>query len=244
MSDENSQALWYDRQAYKFAAYAICHQFNTPAFERDIRVYLGFLGMPTGSRILEVGAGVGQFTVPLQKHGYPVVAVDISLGSLRCLRTVASQFSQQSHVVCSNVFNLPFRSAFDAAFCVNLLHHVSDPVRAIKEISECVKPGGRVVFIEPNVLNPFQCVFTLLRLDWRVEQGFWRSTEWNLRRWFHQAGLNTVQLGRHGLLPGWLGNRLPVIFQANDFAVQLPVMRWFCSILLVRGNRSGVLERV
>ncbi len=50
-----------------------------------------------------------------------------------------------------NAMNLDFRDGqLKAIFLVSVLHHIPDPARFLAEAERCLKPGGRLVMIEPN----------------------------------------------------------------------------------------------
>jgi SAM-dependent methyltransferase len=59
----------------------------------------------------------------------------------------------------ADLLQLPFESmTFDLAWCSYVLHHISDPVDAARELRRVVRPGGRVVVREtglPLRLLPF-----------------------------------------------------------------------------------------
>ena len=58
---------------------------------------------------------------------------------------------------------MPFRNAsLRGVAMVNVLHHVPDVRRLFEEASRCLKPGGRVVAIEPWVSSWSRLVYTRL----------------------------------------------------------------------------------
>jgi len=45
---------------------------------------------------------------------------------------------------------MPFKdSCIDAFFMINVFHHIKNPNKFLNEISRCLKPGGKIVMIEP-----------------------------------------------------------------------------------------------
>ena len=53
-----------------------------------------------------------------------------------------------------NAEHLPYADAsFDAVYGSSVLHHL-DLDRALAEVLRVLRPGGRCVFTEPNILNP------------------------------------------------------------------------------------------
>jgi len=50
-----------------------------------------------------------------------------------------------------NAMNLDFRDEqLKAIYLIGVLHHISDPARFLAEAQRCLKPGGRLVIIDPN----------------------------------------------------------------------------------------------
>lgn len=107
---------------------------------------------PAGSRVLEVGCGVGGQTVLLAERspGAEFVSIDLSPTSLdiaqayvdgRALSNV--QFRQ------ADIMSLPFENgSFDHVFVCFVLEHVPDPVSALIELRRVVRGGGSVTVIE------------------------------------------------------------------------------------------------
>lgn len=108
---------------------------------------------PAGSRVLEVGCGVGAQTVHLvaASPGALLVAVDISETSLAQARTrVAAQFPYtQVEWHRADLFDLPFADAeFDHVFLCFVLEHLRDPERALAALRRVLRPGGTITVIE------------------------------------------------------------------------------------------------
>jgi ubiquinone/menaquinone biosynthesis C-methylase UbiE len=85
--------------------------------------------------ILDLGAGTGRFTKPLQGRGVKVVGIDISNKMLCKARERGT-----SNLVNGDVLELPFKdSKFDACLSVHLLHLIKDWTRALKEVARVSK---------------------------------------------------------------------------------------------------------
>ena len=107
---------------------------------------------PSGSRILEVGCGIGAQTVILARNspGAAITAVDISPESLTEAqkKTVSLGITHVTFLQ-ADIFNLPFEEAsFDHVFVCFVLEHLSDPVEALHCLKNKIKPGGSITVIE------------------------------------------------------------------------------------------------
>ena len=106
-----------------------------------------------GQRALEVGCGTGIFLQVAARTGASIVALDLSADLLAQARArVASEGKVRLSL--GNAEQMPFRDgSFDAAYGSSILHHLNIDT-ALAEVNRVLRPGGRIVFTEPNILNP------------------------------------------------------------------------------------------
>lgn len=113
----------------------------------DRRAHFLSSGFLAGDRVLEIGAGTGEFTRRLSGQGLKLVACDLSFDLLR-------QISAPVPKVVADAEHLPFRTgAFQGAIGSSILHHL-DVKASISELLRVLAPGGQFRFAEPNLLNP------------------------------------------------------------------------------------------
>ncbi|MEU0297910.1 methyltransferase domain-containing protein [Streptomyces sp. NPDC006175] len=108
---------------------------------------------PAGSRVLELGCGVGAQTGHLlhSSPGAQIVAVDQSEESLAQARIHVASIAPEALVEWhrADVFDLPFADAeFDHVFVCFVLEHLADPRRALAGLRRVLRPGGTITVIE------------------------------------------------------------------------------------------------
>ncbi|MGH3440594.1 MAG: class I SAM-dependent methyltransferase, partial [Nitriliruptorales bacterium] len=99
-------------------------------------------------RILDVGCGTGFLGLGLLASGRATElhAVDISEGMLERARSNADTLGVRARLVRASATRLPFPdAAFDAVVTRGVLHHLHDPVGALREWRRVVRPGGPVL---------------------------------------------------------------------------------------------------
>jgi 2-polyprenyl-3-methyl-5-hydroxy-6-metoxy-1,4-benzoquinol methylase len=100
---------------------------------------------PSGSRLIDVGCGVGQVVARLDADGYEAYGVDVSEPNIEKAR----QISGRCQVYDGR--KLPFKDGFFAgAGALNVLEHVEEPEAFVRELVRVVEPGGRVLVSSPN----------------------------------------------------------------------------------------------
>jgi SAM-dependent methyltransferase len=107
---------------------------------------------PAGSRVLEVGCGIGAQTVTLGQRSPEArfTSIDVSPDSIAEARRRADraglanvEFRQ------ADIFALPFdRESFDHVFVCFVLEHLSRPVEALEILERLLVPGGTITVIE------------------------------------------------------------------------------------------------
>lgn len=88
--------------------------------------------------VLEVGSGPGFLSVHARATGRRWLAADI----------LAAEWND----LAADATRLPFRSGtFDAIAAVDVLHHLAQPAVFFEEARRVLRPGGRIVAVEPWV---------------------------------------------------------------------------------------------
>lgn len=112
-----------------------------------------------GEKILEIGSGPGLSTKFINRN-------NVTLTDLL--------FWPNSNVQGNiDATSLPFvTNSFDSAFAVDTIHHISYPDKAIVELCRVVRPGGKIIIIEPYVSLLSFLIYKFFHHE---------STTWNYR---------------------------------------------------------------
>ena len=96
-----------------------------------------------GKIVLEAGCGKGRHTKLVAEWGaQEIVGVDLGDGVESAFELTKNL--SNAHIVQADIFNLPFKRAFDYAFSVGVLHHTPDPKKSFVSLAAKVKSGGHV----------------------------------------------------------------------------------------------------
>lgn len=97
----------------------------------------------TGSRVLEVGCGMGTDLRRFARGGATVVGVDLTRHAVELAREGFALFGFLGVFVVADAEALPFRDeVFDLVYSHGVIHHTPDTQAAVREIHRLVKPGG------------------------------------------------------------------------------------------------------
>lgn len=113
---------------------------------------------PPPGRVVDVGGGAGNQSVPLAQAGYDVTIVDPSAAMLeRAAERLANEPGEvvaRVRLIEANGEDAPTAlagEAFDAVLCHGVLLYLDDPEPLVDSLCELVIPGGVVSIVAKNV---------------------------------------------------------------------------------------------
>jgi ArsR family transcriptional regulator len=96
----------------------------------------------------DLGCGTGQVSAALAPFVARVIGVDGSISMLQAARKRLSGFDNVE-LRRGDLEALPVGDAsLDAATLMLVLHHVAEPVKALREVARALRPGGRAVVVD------------------------------------------------------------------------------------------------
>ncbi len=103
-----------------------------------------------GSKILEIGAGTGRYSVALAKEGMDVTAVELVEANLKILQESSKGITgiKSYHGDATDLSRFS-DNAFDVTLCFGPMYHLYEKTEVNKAIDEAIrvtKPGGVILF--------------------------------------------------------------------------------------------------
>lgn len=118
--------------------------------DREVWLEQALAEIPAGSRILDAGAGELQyrrFCAHLDYVSQDFAQYDGQGDGIGLQKGAWDQ--PQLDIVC-DITSIPeLDASFDAVMCVEVLEHLPDPIRALRELARLLKPGGTLIITAP-----------------------------------------------------------------------------------------------
>jgi SAM-dependent methyltransferase len=108
--------------------------------------------------VLEAGAGIGNLTRYLFRHGESYVAAELDDIHLRHLREHVGPQPGLTIAKCDllDASDLSdYRARMDTVVCLNVLEHIDDDLSALQNLRSCLKCGGRAIILVPQGSRAF-----------------------------------------------------------------------------------------
>ena len=219
-------------------------QWDSPTGSRRARRRGGYFvevgGLAPGVRALELGCGTGVFLALTAPSGARIDAIDLSP---ELLAQAQARFPQGGNVrlACGNVEQLPYPDAsFDVVYGSSILHHVN--LRpTLREARRVLKPGGRIVFAEPNLLNP-HIAFTFLlapRHLFGLSADEMAFTRLRARRVLVELGYEAIEVRPYDFLyPLVPSSWIDGVLRLGGLLERTPLVREIAGSLLIQARRA------
>jgi 2-polyprenyl-3-methyl-5-hydroxy-6-metoxy-1,4-benzoquinol methylase len=124
---------------------------------------------------LDVGCGVGRWSLELARRGYGVTGVDLSAHMVERARSRSAAVAADCEYAVADASALHLARRFDLILCVTVLQHILYPeaaLQAIRRLAAHLAPGGTLVLLEAAPSRPCErcdsAVFTARPVGWYV----------------------------------------------------------------------------
>jgi SAM-dependent methyltransferase len=155
------------------------------------------LGLAPGCRLLDVACGSGGPSIAMaERSGCQVIGIDIEPAAIAHAHALAARrglAERAGFLALDCAGRLPFDDAtFDAVLCVDAINHFPDRFGTLAEWTRLLKPGGRILFIDPTIVTG---EVSKTELDVRASLGFYLFVPLGMNeKAILAAGLNVLRV--------------------------------------------------
>lgn len=103
--------------------------------------------VPAGAKVLDCGAGTGELSLAASDNADSVLCTDLSKNMLKQAQRKAKALGADNiEFAARNIFDLQDPDdTYDVVIAGNVLHLLTNPQGAVKEMYRVLKPGGRLL---------------------------------------------------------------------------------------------------
>ena len=195
-------------------------------------------------KLLELGCGTVYFTKEIIKINNSLTAIDISPDLINIAKNTITHNSNNVIFKIENAYSMSFPNhSFDCVVGSSILHHLEID-DAFKEIFRVLKPGGKIYFTEPNMMNPQIALqknipYIKKRLgDSPDETAFYR---WPLKKRLIELGFVNIKIipfdFLHPAIPKLLIN---IIIKIGNFTEKIPILREIAGSLFITAQKPQI----
>jgi 2-polyprenyl-3-methyl-5-hydroxy-6-metoxy-1,4-benzoquinol methylase len=203
-------------------------------------------GIRSQARILELGCGTGELASILsQLSGANVTGVDISLKFIATAQERFKDIPRLNFAVVDLSEEKPGSDSdkYDYIVGNGILHHLYYHLdQILPALAEWLMPGGRLIFWEPNLFNPYIYLifsYPYFRKLARLEPDEMACTPAYMKRKLHEAGFCDINVTtRDFLLPNTPTCMVPVVITVGDIMEKLPLLRLAAQSIFISAKKS------
>lgn len=198
------------------------------AFVHELIRWSGLAGLPAGSKVLDVGCGIGgSARILARNYGFEVLGISISPAQIERARTLTpADLKDRCHFAVMDAMDLGLKDGgFDGVWSVEAGPHMPDKQRFADELLRVLRAGGRLALADWNRRDPSAGELSA-RERWVMRQLLdqWAHPEFanieglkrNLEESVHRRGVIDTADWTDATLPSWIDSIVEGLRRPSD----------------------------
>lgn len=160
------------------------HVIKQKALRDKIKLVQGF--KPQKGKLLDIGAGTGDFLVVAKANGWNVTGIEPSEKAKDIAKAKGVSFAESLAGIEDN--------SFDAVTLWHVLEHVPDVEKQISELKRIIKPDGVIVVAVPNFKSYDAKHYGSYWAAYDVPRHLWHFSKTAMQQLFGVQGMDVVKI--------------------------------------------------
>jgi len=103
-----------------------------------------------GKTVLDVGCGDGALTYRIAERGADIIGIDNSEEGIKLAKEIFNKKKMPANFILASAYNMPLKNnSIDCAVLSDVIEHVREPERLLKEIKRLLRNNGKLVISTP-----------------------------------------------------------------------------------------------
>lgn len=206
--------------------------------KRRADYFVNIGNIKSSDKVLEIGCGTGLFTRKVyEATKAQITAIDLSDDLL----AIAKEKFPEGNFLKEDAMHLNFKNeTFDVSFGSSVIHHL-EMQKSLIEIFRVLKKGGRMVFAEPNMINPqilIQKNIPFIKKWLGDSPDETAIIRWKFKTLMEQAGFIDVKIFPYDFLhPVTPQPLIGIVNTIGKFIEKIPLMREIAGSVIIYGKK-------
>ena len=199
--------------------------------ERRCKYIMSKMNLAQKAIILEIGCGTGKLSFLLAKNtGWDVLGIDRCQAFIEEARQNFNLKNLHYDIIDINqIETLRKQNTFDYIVGDGILHHLYYNMdSALKDFNSLLKENGKIIFLEPNILNPYCYLifnFALFRKLANLEPGEMAFTKRFITEKLKRFGFSNIQIEyKDFLLPNTPSHIISPVIIIGSLLENIPII--------------------
>ncbi len=149
-------------------------------------------------KLLDVGCGIGNSTLPFAKSGFECTGIDISPKMIKLAKKFSKKHGVKINFKVGNVLSVKFEeNKFDYVISVAVLHHLDSEkkrLKALKEIKRVLKSNGKIFLTVWNRETKKDAYIPWTHKGIKYQRYYHFFDKEELKGFFEKAGFKKIEI--------------------------------------------------